>query len=85
MEAPETIEPEIITPNKKNINIDFIEELKVKNKKGNYKIQFGIIQNQNELVIRVALDHQKIYFIISTFTHYLKLENYLKHLLSLKQ
>ena len=30
MEAPETIEPEIITPNKKNINIDFIEELKVK-------------------------------------------------------
>ena len=67
MEAPETIEPEIITPNKKNINIDFIEELKVKNKKGNYKIQFGIIQNQNELVIRVALEQSEDLFYYQHF------------------
>ena len=67
MEAPETIEPEIITPNKKNINIDFIEELKVKNKKGNYKIQFGIIQNENELVIRVALEQSEDLFYYQHF------------------
>ena len=67
MEAPETIEPEIITPNKKNINIDFIEELKVKNKKGNYKIQFGIIQNQNELVIRVSLEQLEDLFYYQHF------------------
>ena len=67
MEAPETIEPEIITPNKKNINIDFIEELKVKNKKGNYKIQFGIIQNQNGLVIRVALEQSEDLFYYQHF------------------
>ncbi len=67
MEAPETIEPEIITPNKKNINIDFIEELKVKNKKGNYKIQFGIIQNQNELVIRIALEQSEDLFYYQHF------------------
>ena len=67
MEAPETIEPEIITPNKKNINIDFIEELKVKNKKGNYKIQFGIIQNQNELVIRVSPEKSKDLFYFQHF------------------
>ena len=67
MEAPETIEPEIITPNKKNINIDFIEELKVKNKKGNYEIQFGIIQNQNELVIRVSLEQLEDLFYYQHF------------------
>ena len=53
MEAPEPIKSEIITPNKKNVNIYFIEELIVKNEKGKYKIQFGLIQNQKELVIRV--------------------------------
>ena len=67
MEVPETIVPEIITPNKKNINIDFIEELKVKNKKGNYKIQFGIIQNQNELVIRIALEQSEDLFYYQHF------------------
>ena len=36
MEAPEPIKSEIITPNKKNVNIDFIEELIVKNEKGKY-------------------------------------------------
>ena len=67
MEVPETIVPEIITPNKKNINIDFIEELKVKNKKGNYKIQFGIMQNQNELVIRIALEQSEDLFYYQHF------------------
>ena len=67
MEAPEPIKSEIITPNKKNVNIDFIEELIVKNEKGKYRIHFGIIQNQNELVIRVSPEKSKDLFYFQHF------------------
>ena len=67
MEAPEPIKSEIITPNKKNVNIDFIEELIVKNEKRKYRIHFGIIQNQNELVIRVSPEKSKDLFYFQHF------------------
>ena len=67
MEAPEPITSEIITPNKKDIKIDFIEELIFKTEKGNYIIQFGIIQNQNKLVIRVSSEKMKDLFYYQHF------------------
>ena len=67
MEAPEPIKSEIITPNKKNVNIDFIEELIVKNEKRKYRIHFWIIQNQNELVIRVSPEKSKDLFYFQHF------------------
>ena len=67
MEATEPIISEIITPNKKDIKIDFIEELIIKTEKGNYIIQFGIIQNQNELVIRVSSEKMKDLFYYQHF------------------
>ena len=57
MEASVPIQ--FITPKQllDNEKIDFIEELKVIKENENYKIQFGLIENKNELTIKVISEN----------------------------
>ena len=54
MEVAEPIKAETLDPNQDDIKIDFIEEKIIKKENEKYKIQFGIKEKNNELVIRVA-------------------------------
>ena len=61
MEAAEPIKMETPKPNIDNTKIDFIEELKVKNENEEYKIQFGI--KENDLAIKVVnCNSENIYY-----------------------
>ena len=67
MEAPEPIETEIIKPSKYFIKIDFNEELEVKKENKEYKVQFGISQNQKEVVVKVLSENLKDLFYYQKF------------------
>ena len=53
MEAAAPIKIETPKPSIEEDKINFIEELLIKNENNEYKIQFGITENKNELVIRI--------------------------------
>ena len=67
MEAAEPIETEIMKPSKYYIKIDFIEELEVKKEDQRNKVQFGITQNQKEIVIKVISKQSKDLFYYQKF------------------
>ena len=69
MEAADPIQ--FITPkqNIENEKIDFIEELKVIKENENYKIQFGLKENKNDLTIKVISENSKdIYYFQQSYT-----------------
>ena len=69
MEAADPIQ--FITPKQllDNEKIEFIEELKVIKENENYKIQFGLKENKNELTIRVISENSKdIYYFQQSYT-----------------
>ena len=53
MEAAAPIKIETPKPSIEEDKINFIEELLIKNENNEYKIQFGITENKNELVMRI--------------------------------
>ena len=52
MEAAEQIKPETIQENQNDKKINFIKELTVKKQNEEYKIQFEVKENKNELIIK---------------------------------
>ena len=67
MEAAEPIQLTTPKPSLDNIKIDFIEELRIKNEKGNYKIQYGI--KGEALVIKVSSENsENIFYYQGIFT-----------------
>ena len=69
MEVAEPIKAETLDPNQDDIKIDFIEEKIIKKENEEYKIQFGIKEKNNELVIRVADETFKdLYYFQKSFT-----------------
>ena len=69
MEAAEPIQ--FITPKQllDNKKIEFFEELKIVKENENYKIQFGLKENKNELTIRVISENSKdIYYFQQSYT-----------------
>ena len=72
MEAAEPIETEIMKPSKYYIKIDFIEELEVKKEDQRNKVQFGITQNQKEIVIKVISEQSKDLFYYQKFFNLLE-------------
>jgi len=73
MEAAEPIQIETPKPNIDNIKIDFIEELKVNKGNEEYKIQFGI--KENDLAIKVVnYNSENIYYYQSCY-NVLELQN----------
>ena len=69
MEAADPIQ--FITPKQllDNKKIEFFEELKIVKENENYKIQFGLKENKNELTIRVISENSKdIYYFQQSYT-----------------
>jgi len=72
MEAAEPIETEIIKPSKYYIKIDFIEELEINKEDQRNKVQFGITQNQKEIVIKIISEQSKDLFYYQKFFNLLE-------------
>ena len=69
MEAAEPIQMNTPKPLIDNEKINFIEELKVIKENENYKIQFGLKENKNVLVIKVISENSKgIYYFQQNYT-----------------
>ena len=73
MEAAEPIQLTTPKPSLDNIKIDFIEELRIKKEKGDYKIQYGI--KGDALVIKVSSENSENIFYYQGIYTIIELQN----------
>ena len=74
MEAAEPIETEIIKPSKYYIKIDFIEGMEIKKDNKENKVQFGVTQNQKELVVKIISEKSKDLFYYQKFYNIIEIK-----------